>query len=105
MMLEKERDEFLEEIYELAKENNKMLRAEKRARWFSAFSKLVWMGIIIGIPLWLYFNYLQPMLGNLQDNIKLLENLSQNNPQIGKQVEPIVQTIKTLMATFGASTQ
>ena len=104
-MLEKERDEYLEEIYELLKENNKMLRSQKRARIMSGILRILWFVVVVGVPVWLYFHYIQPALGNLQDNLKVLENLSQSNPQIGKQVEPIIQTVKTLMATFGASAQ
>ena len=103
MILDKEQREYLDEIYELVKENNKMLRAEKRARIFSGLFKLIWMAIVIGIPVWLYFTYLQPMIGNLENTLSQLEGISQVNPQIGKQVEPIIQTVKTLMGMFGVN--
>ncbi len=100
-MLNTERDELLEEIYELVRENNKMLRAEKRARFFSGLTKLVWMALVIGVPVWLYFNYLAPMLENMQTSIAQLEGLAKVNPQIGEKVEPIVETLKTLVNLFG----
>ena len=101
-MLEREREEYLEEIYELVKENNKLLRAQKRARIFSGLMRVLWFAIVIGVPIWLYYTYLQPVVGNLQDSLLKLENLSNANPALGKQVEPIIQTVKTLMGMFGA---
>jgi len=101
-MLEREREEYLEEIYDLVKENNKLLRAQKRARIFAGVMRVLWMALVVGVPVWLYFTYLQPMVGNLQDSLLKLENISNANPALGKQVEPIIQTVKTLMGMFGA---
>ncbi len=102
-MLEKERDEFLEEIYDLVKENNKMLRAEKRARVFSGVFKVLWFALVIGVPVWLYFTYLEPMIGNMQSTLSQLEGLTKVNPQLSGQLEPIIQSIKTLMKLFATS--
>ena len=102
-MLEKERDEFLEEIYDLVKENNKMLRAEKRARIFAGLFKILWLILVIGVPVWLYFTYLEPMIGNMQNTVTQLEGLTKVNPQLGAQLEPIIQSIKTLMGLFGTT--
>ncbi len=95
-MTEKEIQEYLDRIYELVKENNKMLKAEKRARFFGGIMKIIWWAIIIGLPILLYYKFIAPVLGNMQDAIAQLEGLSRVNPQIGKQIEPIIQTLETL---------
>ena len=100
-MLEKERDEYIEEIYELTKRNNKLLRKIYRGQILSRVGRIIWLLIIIGVPAWLYFYYLKPLIGGLQDNLVNLENLAKVNPVIGKQIEPIIQTIKTIMGLFG----
>ncbi len=100
-MLNTERDELLEEIYELVHENNKMLRAEKRARLFSGLVKIIWMVLVIGVPVWLYFNYLAPILDNMQASIAQLEGLTKVNPQLEEKVEPIIKTLQTLVNLFG----
>ncbi len=102
-MLEKERDEYLEEIYEIVKENNKMLKAERRSRVYSRIFRLIWMIVVIAVPLWIYYKYLQPIMGDLQEQLKYLEQMSAKNPLLGKQIAPILEKIKTLSELLGAS--
>ena len=96
-----ERDEMIEEIYELVHKNNKLLRAERRSRILGNVLHFVWMLIVVGVPVWLYFTYLQPMLENFQANIAQLEGISRNFPEIGQKINPIIETLKTLSDTFG----
>jgi len=53
---------MVEETHNLARENNKMLHALRRGQWFSFFLKLfVWI-IVLALPLYLYQQYLQPIV-------------------------------------------
>ena len=52
----------LEEIHALAKDNHQMLRAMRRAQWFGAFVKIVIWITVLALPLYLYQEYLQPLV-------------------------------------------
>jgi len=56
-----------EEIYKLAKENNRMLHAMRRDAFVGGIIKFVWwIAILFVIPYILYVVYLQPYLTNIQ---------------------------------------
>ena len=93
--------ELLEEIYDLLLENNKMLKAQRRAKIFERVLKLVWFVILIAVPLWLYYTYLEPVLGDLQNNLKVLELLGGTKGGVSQeQLEPMLQNLKKLMETL-----
>ena len=92
--------ELLEEIYDLLLENNKMLKAQRRAKIFERILKLIWFVILIAVPLWLYYTYLEPVLGNLQNNLKVLELLGGGGGTSQAQLEPMLQNLKKLMETL-----
>ena len=53
----------MEEVYKLAKENNRMLRAMRREAFVGGIIKFVWwILILIVIPYFVYVWYLQPYL-------------------------------------------
>lgn len=92
--------ELLEEIYDLLLENNKMLKAQRRAKIFERILKLIWLAVIVAVPLWLYYTYLEPVLGNLQNNLKVLELLGGGGGASQAQLEPMLQNLKKLMDTL-----
>lgn len=55
----------LDEIYRLAKQNNKMLRSMKRAAFWGTVFKIVLYAALLGIPLYLYFTIFQPIMEDL----------------------------------------
>lgn len=88
----------LEEVYKLARENNKMLHAMRRDAFVGGIVKFVWwIALFIVIPYILYVLYLQPYLENIQaayQNIsdsastlsgaaKDVEELKSQSPNIG----------------------
>ncbi len=54
--------ELLEQTYALAVENNRLLKKMRRGAWFGFFFKLLFWGIMLGIPVWLYFTMFQPIM-------------------------------------------
>lgn len=52
----------LDEIHALVKDNHDMLRAIRRGQWMSAFVKIIFWIFIIVTPLYLYQQYVQPMV-------------------------------------------
>jgi hypothetical protein len=55
-------DELLEKTYALARENNKMLRKMRRAAFWGWVFKIIFWAIFLGVPIWLYFQFFQPVL-------------------------------------------
>lgn len=52
----------LEEIHALAKDNHQMLRAIRRHQWWSfVWTIVVWI-VVLALPLYLYQQYLQPIV-------------------------------------------
>ena len=52
----------LEEIHALAKDNHRMLRAIRRDQWLGFIGRVVVWIIVITLPLYLYQQYLQPLV-------------------------------------------
>ncbi len=61
-MAEQDTQDLLKKNLELAKENNKMLKKMRRNAFLGGLLKLVWIAIIIGAPVYVYINYLSPVL-------------------------------------------
>jgi hypothetical protein len=52
----------LDQIQMLEKDNNRMLRAIRRGQWLSTFWTILIWAIAISLPLYLYQQYLQPIV-------------------------------------------
>ncbi len=59
----------LREIYRLEKENNKMLRSLKRQAFWGGLFKLVLFLLALGVPIWLYFTYLAPVVKQIEATV------------------------------------
>lgn len=61
------REPSLDEVYRLAKDNNRMLRAIRRDAFVGGIVKFVfWIAVFFVLPYILYVIYLQPYLENIQ---------------------------------------
>lgn len=45
---------------ELSKENNRLLRSMRRAALWGTFFRIAWIAVLIGVPVFLYYYFLQP---------------------------------------------
>lgn len=71
----------IKELLELTRENNKLLHKIRRhAVWGSVFSILYW-AFILGVPVVLYYYYLQPYLGQVLDTYSGIQNEINNSLQ------------------------
>jgi hypothetical protein len=61
-MVEPSNGPQLHEIYQLVRENNKMLHAMRRSAFWGGLFKIALYLLALGIPLWLYFSYLMPVV-------------------------------------------
>lgn len=63
----------LEEILRLTKDNNRMLHAMRRNAFLGSVVKvIVWAAFII-IPLWLYMQYLAPVMQSMLETVDQLQ--------------------------------
>jgi hypothetical protein len=51
-------------IHALAKDNHDMLRAIRRAQWYSFWIKVIFWTVAIVIPFLVYQHYLEPLVSN-----------------------------------------
>jgi hypothetical protein len=56
----------LEEIHALSRDNHRMLRAIRRDQWLSFVGKIVFWVILLALPLYLYQQYIQPLVAQFQ---------------------------------------
>ncbi|MFZ2555277.1 MAG: hypothetical protein WAZ27_01605 [Minisyncoccia bacterium] len=65
--------EKLTEILRLTKENNRMLHKMRRNAFLGSILKLVlWLAFLI-IPLWLYMQYLAPVMTSMMDTMNQMQ--------------------------------
>ena len=75
---------------ELTRENNKLLKKIRRNGMIANIMRLVWWGVIVGVPLFLYYYVLQPYISELglayqgvTDGVSGAQNSLRNIPFIG----------------------
>lgn len=68
---------LLQKIYELERENNRMLHAMRRGAMWGTLFRIVWWALILGVPIWLYYHYLGPLLASYSDLVNQLHGGAQ----------------------------
>jgi hypothetical protein len=67
---------LLEKNLELSKENNKLLKKMRRGAIFGGLLKVLWIAIIIGIPVYLYINFLAPVIDEVLGTVQAVQEVS-----------------------------
>ena len=67
---------LLAENQRLLIENNALLRKMRRDAFIGTIFKVIWFAVLIGVPIYAYFNYILPNWENLQEKIEGLENVT-----------------------------
>jgi hypothetical protein len=78
---------LLQENLELSRENNKLLHKMRRAAAWSFFFRVLWIAILIGVPVFLYFYIFQPYYLFLQESLGEFQGQFENIPGFGKLFE------------------
>ena len=60
--MDPELKQTLDQIHALAKDNHDMLRAIRRDQWLGFFGRVIVWLIVLALPLYLYQQYLQPLV-------------------------------------------
>ncbi len=90
----------VEQILKLAKENNRMLHAMRRNAWVGGvFKLLLWAGFII-VPLWLYMQYLAPIMGSMMTTLDQLQKMQGAGTQVSAQFGDLNATLQKLRDQF-----
>jgi Trk-type K+ transport system membrane component len=66
--MDPELKQTLDQIHALTKDNHKMLRAIRRDQWFGFFGRIIIWLIVLALPLYLYQQYLQPLVSKFSAN-------------------------------------
>mgnify|MGYP003393357634 CR=1 FL=1 len=91
MGIEYEQDK-LDEILRISKENNRMLHAMRRNAWLGSIFKLVMWAAFVIIPLWLYMQYLAPIMQSMLESYQQVQGTSAKaQAQLGQMNEYLKQ--------------
>ena len=58
-------DREMKELLELTRDNNKLLRKMRRHAIFGNVTRLIYWAVIFGVPVIIYYYFIQPQLGNI----------------------------------------
>lgn len=90
----------VEQILKLAKENNRMLHAMRRNAWIGGFVKLLMWAAFILLPLWLYMQYLAPIMGSMMTTLDQLQKVQGAGSQVSAQFGDLNATLQKLKDQF-----
>lgn len=71
-------EQKLQEILALTKENNRMLHKMRRNAFWGGILKLIIWAALIGLPIWLYFTYLFPIMESMMETFEQVQGTGAN---------------------------
>ncbi|HEY4510947.1 MAG TPA: hypothetical protein VJG29_01085 [Candidatus Paceibacterota bacterium] len=93
-------EELLRKNLELAQDNHRMLRAMRRSAFFAGIFRVLWWILILGVPIVLYYLYLEPILGQalstyakVEQGVNQVQGLAENLEGLPEPIRSIVQTL------------
>ncbi len=98
MYTDEDIDDLVRINIELTKENNKMLKAMRRSHRWSVFFKFVWLVVLVGAPVVVYYLYLQPYVEEAQ---ALYFEVQQNLEQMRQVQENFQASVGDATSRFG----
>lgn len=92
--MEQDTEKLLRKNLELTEENNRLLRKMRRGAIFGGIMKLVWLAVIIGVPVYLYVQFLAPILDQVV-------GAAQTVQEVGGKVENIQGQLQNQLGESG----
>jgi hypothetical protein len=90
---------YLKEIYELSKDNNRMLHRMRRSSIFWGIVKFLWWALIlIVLPAGVYYYYVMPIVDQAQNTYQTVQ---QGADQVQNFQKYLLQLINDMLAKFG----
>ena len=91
-------EQKFEEMFRLAKDNNRMLRSMRRnAFWGGIIKFILSIVIFVALPLWLYMTYLAPIVESMT---KTMEQIQGTGAQAQAQFGNFQEILKQLQDRF-----
>jgi hypothetical protein len=87
-----------QEMYRLARENNKMLHSMRRNAFWGGILKFILYGLLLLAPIWFYMTYLNSTVQNLLQTMNRIQGTTQ---QAQSQFSGIEASWKQFEAKFG----
>ncbi len=91
---------MLQEILELSRENNRMLRAVRRASFWGGVFKVIWWAALIGVPIALYYYILAPYVQDAQQTYQNIKGGAEQVQGLGSNLPP---ELKNLLQNYGVN--
>ena len=92
----------LEQVLKLAKENNRMLHAMRRNAFLGGLLKVIMWAAFIIIPLWLYMQYLAPIMQSMIDTMSQVQG---TGAKAQAQFSDLNNALKKFQEQFGGAKQ
>ncbi len=92
---------LLEDNLRIAKDNNRMLRAMRRAAFVGIIGRVIFWIFILGVPAYLYITYLSPLISSI---VPQGVGAGQN-PLLHLLGLPAISTLKQLLHSVASTTQ
>ena len=73
-------------ILKLVKENNRLLRKMRRNAIIGNILRIIWWAVLIGLPIILYYYYLQPYVDQFVETYQGLQSGVENIQNFGDQL-------------------
>lgn len=87
-----------EDVYRLVRENNRMLHAMRRNAFVGGIIKLLlYVGLFVALPLWLYATYLAPIT---EQALGALGQIQGTGVQAKNQISELQNLLKQLQGGF-----
>ncbi len=67
---------LLRENQRLLIENNQLLKSMRRSSIIGTIFRVIWFTILLGVPVYIYFTYIQPNWDNLKAKVDNLEQVT-----------------------------
>ena len=90
----------LDQLLRLTKENNHMLRSMRRNAWVGGIFKLLMWAAFILIPLWLYMQYLAPVMTSMMNAVESVQQMQGTGAKAQAQFTDMQSAFKQLQAQF-----
>ena len=86
---------LLKKNLDLTRENNVLLRKMRRVAMYGNIIKVVWLAIIIGLPVYIYYAFLQPYIGQALEIYSGVETSAGEVRNFFENLQFIVNKFKT----------
>ena len=76
----------------LLMENNQLLHKMRRAALLGTLFKFLWIIIVLGLPFYMYFNYIAPNMDTIKENYSAFGDINENTQSLKSWLNDLRQT-------------